>query len=447
MTKLCWDIDGLRQASQSRLSRAALKRVIGARHVGNDNTYMKTDQSSASSQMPMLTHRANLSPSFFGASINGDRPIAHGADMAASPAAESEFDTASPGCQTHSGDHGLGDCGDSGASREKAERSSHQSVVDSGLLLDADGARRRYDVDGSGVKVAILDSGVNRLHADFGGNDRSFEQVDFTGDALSSAAFDDQSGHGSHLAGIVAGRGIHTGIAPGADLLSMRVLSGPGASGDLAWVERALTWLLDDEASRGVSVVLLAVADGHGHADDSAFRTDVISEAIRECHHRRIPVVVPAGNLHKRERASAGMAYPAVCAEAISVAGSVCSNGRWRLTDESQRSSRTTIAAPAGPYVSSARTGVSGSAVREGTSQAAAAVAGALALLQRRHFDMMGSRARVGELADWLRHGARGRADKLPVLNVEGALNELNRSRGRNSRQRLRAMRSTGSEL
>lgn len=329
--------------------------------------------------------------------------------------------------------------------QRRSDSPTAKSVVDSGLLLDADGARRRYDVDGSGLKVAILDSGVNRQHADFSTKTRSFEQVDFTGDPLSSAAFDDQSGHGSHLAGIVGGNGMHTGIAPGADLLSMRVLSGPGASGDLVWVERALAWLLEDEASRGVSVVLLAVADGSGHADDSGFCGDAIAEAIRECCNRRIPVVVPTGNLHRRERGSAGMAFPAVCSEAISVAGSVCSNGRWRLTEESQRSPLTTIAAPAGPYVSSARAGASGSAVREGTSQAAAAVAGTLALLQRRHFDMMGSRARVGELANWLRQGARGHTGKLPVLNVEGALSELNRSRARSFRQRLQAMRSSQS--
>lgn len=326
--------------------------------------------------------------------------------------------------------------------RGQGERFPQTSIVDSGLLLDAHGARRRYDVDGSGIKVALLDSGVNRQHADFGGNRRSIEQVDFTGDALPSETFDDQSGHGSHLAGIVAGNGIHTGIAPGADLLSMRVLSGPGASGDLAWVEQALSWLLEDEASRGVSVVLLAVADGYGHADDSRFRADIIAEAIRECRQRRIPVVVPAGNLHQRQRASVGMAYPAVCSEAISVAGGVCVNGRWRLTNESQRSPRTTILAPAGPYVSSARAGVSGSAVREGTSQAAAAVAGTIALLQRRHFDMMGSRARVSELVNWLRRGARAQANELPALSVEGALSELNRARGRSFRQRLQAMRS-----
>lgn len=345
---------------------------------------------------------------------------AHGADTATQPYAE----------------HARRD-------RQREDRSATaKSVVDSGLLLDADGARRRYDVDGAGVKVAILDSGVNRMHADFSRATRSVEQLDFTGEPLTSAALDDQSGHGSHLAGIVAGCGVHTGIAPGADLLSMRVLGGPGASGDLAWVERALLWLLDDDASRGVSVVLLAVADGRGHADDSAFRSDSIVESIRECHRRRIPVVVPTGNMHRQQRGAAGMAFPAVCAEAISVAGSVCVNGRWRLTDESQRSEKTTIAAPAGPYVSSARVGVSGSAVREGTSQAAAAVAGTLALLQRRHFDMMGSPAQVGELAGWLMRGARGCADELPVLNVEGALGELNRSRARSFRQRLQAMRS-----
>lgn len=310
--------------------------------------------------------------------------------------------------------------------------------VDIGLAVDASGGRTRFATTGACSTVAIIDSGLNLQHEDFGGP-RQVRVVDFCASQASPVAgldrSADESGHGSHLAGIVAGDGGHIGIAPGADLLALRVLSGPRASGDLGAVQAALDWLVACPDSRGVDVVLLAIADGGCHADglDPAF-ADPLGSSIDALIERRVPVVAPAGNRFGRIGGRDGMAYPAARGNLVSVAGCVKLGASWRLTGASQRSPGTSLAAPSGPYASSCAHGISGTSVREGTSQASAVVAGALALLQRRHLDIMGARADVQSLLGWLCAGARHRIGELPVVNVEGALQALEQARGRRLR-------------
>src|SRR5262249_39664052 len=80
-------------------------------------------------------------------------------------------------------------------------------------------------LDGSGVGVAIIDSGVASWHDDLGPS-RVTHFVDFVN--FENAAYDDY-GHGTHVAGIIAGDGHDSGggrrgIAPGATLLVEKVL-------------------------------------------------------------------------------------------------------------------------------------------------------------------------------------------------------------------------------
>lgn len=107
------------------------------------------------------------------------------------------------------------------------------------------------DVDGKGVTVAVIDSGIDADHPDLRGQwdqerSKSFITLD--------TRIQDQVGHGTHVAGIIAGTGAldarYRGIAPGVDLLIMRVFgsTGSGSNEDLAAA-------VDYARERGVDVI------------------------------------------------------------------------------------------------------------------------------------------------------------------------------------------------
>jgi len=104
-------------------------------------------------------------------------------------------------------------------------------------------ARATFKVSGDGYAVAIVDTDLRVTHKDFTG--RVPAQVNFTmenGGKLNDTT--DLVGHGTHVAGIVAAGGIHTGMAPKARVIPLKVLEKTGGSWDT--VEKALKWVLDN---------------------------------------------------------------------------------------------------------------------------------------------------------------------------------------------------------
>ncbi|HYW70802.1 MAG TPA: S8 family serine peptidase, partial [Pyrinomonadaceae bacterium] len=87
-------------------------------------------------------------------------------------------------------------------------------------------------VDGAGIGIAVLDSGIYSSHTNFldkGNTVRVVYSQDFTGENR----VDDPYGHGTHVAAIAAGNGrvsnaAYLGIAPGANLINLRVLNSQG---------------------------------------------------------------------------------------------------------------------------------------------------------------------------------------------------------------------------
>src|SRR5207248_7169632 len=113
----------------------------------------------------------------------------------------------------------------------------------------ADVAAQQFKVDGSGVGVAVIDSGIID-HADLrSGTDPNKSRVVYSESfvaGVSSAT--DQYGHGTHVAGIIGGNGassskFYSGIAPGVNILNLRVLDANGAGKDssvIAAIQRAI---------------------------------------------------------------------------------------------------------------------------------------------------------------------------------------------------------------
>lgn len=166
----------------------------------------------------------------------------------------------------------------------------------------ADVATDRYDLDGTGVGVAILDSGI-RNHLDLcAPNNSSVSRV------IASANFapdvtgtDDTCGHGTHIGGIIAGNGASSdrpncyrtfyGIARNANLINVRVLDGEG-QGSVSGVISGIRWVISNRARYNIRVLNLSL----GHPVGESYKTDPLCQAVEAAWKSGIVVVCAAGN-------------------------------------------------------------------------------------------------------------------------------------------------------
>src|SRR5256714_5070948 len=157
---------------------------------------------------------------------------------------------------------------------------------------------KNYTLDGSGIGIAVLDSGMYTTHQAFlasDGRSRVAVSVDFTG----AKKFDltDKFGHATHVAGLAAGSGDiysggYTGIAPNAKLINLAVLNSQGI-GQTSWVLNALDWVMANKATYNIRVVNMSL----GTLAVDSYRNDPLCKAVRRLVDAGVVVVVAAGNL------------------------------------------------------------------------------------------------------------------------------------------------------
>ena len=171
------------------------------------------------------------------------------------------------------------------------------SVERTGAATGAAPVRESLGVDGTGVGVAVIDSGIARWHDDLTGASNQGQRVDRFVDFLQrrTAAYDDY-GHGTHVAGIVAGNGFdsggaRTGIAPGARLTILKVLDDAG-SGRVSDVIAAMDYILANRDALNIRVVNLSLSAPVFEPYD----TDPLTLAARRLVSAGVVVVVAAGN-------------------------------------------------------------------------------------------------------------------------------------------------------
>jgi serine protease AprX len=150
-------------------------------------------------------------------------------------------------------------------------------------------------VTGQGVVVAVVDSGIDASHPALA--KKVVAAVSFVSGDPST---DDAYGHGTHVAGIIAGLGAPAsrvtplyrgGIAPGAQLVNVRVL-GEDGTGLTSDVIAGLDWVVKNRAKYNIRVVNLSL--GHPVAEPSA--TDPLCEAVARAVNAGLVVVASAGN-------------------------------------------------------------------------------------------------------------------------------------------------------
>ena len=178
-----------------------------------------------------------------------------------------------------------------------------------GAAIAATIARRSYGLTGKGIGVAVIDSGITAWHDDLYLTDpaspRSDPRVvhfrDFTADDTPGVWASDQPidvyGHGTHVAGVIAGNGFDSdgrrmGIAPAAHLIGLKVLDGEG-NGYMSDVIAALDYAVAVKDVYNIRVINLSVASGVFES----YNTDPLAQAARRAVQAGIVVVAAAGNL------------------------------------------------------------------------------------------------------------------------------------------------------
>ena len=185
------------------------------------------------------------------------------------------------------------------------------------------GAQRLWarGITGDGVDVALIDTGVTRVE----GLDEAGKVVD--GPDLSFDSQDpgrrvrDNYGHGTHLAGIIAGRdqagsplsyladsSSFLGIAPDARIVNMKVGDGNGVT-DVSQVIAAVDWVVQHRASDGLDIRVIELA--FGTDSTQSYRVDPLAFALEQAWRKGIFVVTAAGNSGK-DNPNDGLASPAV---------------------------------------------------------------------------------------------------------------------------------------
>jgi serine protease AprX len=153
-------------------------------------------------------------------------------------------------------------------------------------------------INGSGIGIAILDSGIAADHHAFrasNSSSRVIVNIDFTGEGRT----DDPYGHGTHVASIAAGnshisQGAYTGIAPGANILNIRVLDSQGR-GSTSNAIAGIDWCISNKAAYNIRVLNLSF----GATAVDSYKNDPLSKAVRRAFDAGLVVCVAAGNSGK----------------------------------------------------------------------------------------------------------------------------------------------------
>lgn len=214
---------------------------------------------------------------------------------------------------------------------------------------------------GEGVRVAVLDTGIDTTHPDLSAAiDASH---DFTGSGVA-----DLNGHGSHCAGIIGARlnGVgFVGVAPKCQLLIGKVLDNNG-SGTYAWITEGIYWAVENKAD------IISMSLGGPQSDPELYK------AVQYALYHGVHVICAAGN--EGSLSANNIGYPGRYGGVITVA-SHDHNGN--PSGFSSRGGEVDLMAPGSEIWSTYKQG--GYAELSGTSMAAPFVAGLAALIIAKH--------------------------------------------------------------
>lgn len=276
------------------------------------------------------------------------------------------------------------------------------ALLDSIPLVGADIVHAK-GFDGRGITVAVLDTGIDNKSVDFAGRivgEQCFcDNLDGTGccpngdvqQSGSGSARDDE-GHGTHVTGILAGSGkiAPMGMAPGVNIVAVKVLDSNRAFRSFTQIYRALEWI--SKAHPEVSVINMSLGSWTIY-EPTPCEASAISLGMRELvadfRSRGVLITASSGN----QSSTIGTSLPSCMSDVLGVGAtydaaggrqSVCeteSTYRDEVTCFSNTSPAVDFFAPGAVITATGRNNVFMS--MSGTSMAAPHVAGAIALMQQ----------------------------------------------------------------
>ncbi|WP_124727981.1 S8 family peptidase [Staphylospora marina] len=249
---------------------------------------------------------------------------------------------------------------------------------------------------GQGIRVAVIDTGIDADHPAVRDNYRG-------GVNMLSPYFSpqDYNGHGTHVAGIIAGRATEMsilGVAPRAELYAVKAFNRKG-SANLSDLLSAINWCIEN------NMQVINMSFGMDKMSES------LKQAIQIAHRRGIVMVAATGNLGLKGHVDFPARYP----ETIAVT-SVSRNGT--ISTFSNTGKEVDLAAP-GDRIPSAWLGRSKREM-SGTSMAVPHVCGTVALLLQIHRNLNPEKVRY-----ILRQSAvrNGQLEEIGMLNAHRAVN------------------------
>jgi len=176
--------------------------------------------------------------------------------------------------------------------------------------LDAVNAKSAWSkgFTGKGVKIAILDTGVEYYHDDLKINGGASFVKDYKKDGTVDKSYDDNHGHGTHVAGIIGAKNNNigtVGVAPDSSLYAVKIINGAG-QGTVEGAIAGMDWSITNK----MDIVNLSIGSPEG---SPAYRA-----IFQKAKSKGITVVGAAGNDNLID--NSGVDYPAKYPEVIGVA-------------------------------------------------------------------------------------------------------------------------------
>lgn len=198
--------------------------------------------------------------------------------------------------------------------RPSNEAMNYQNTYNEMIQLD------EVSLDGEGVSVCIVDSGIDLTHPDLSGLSLSGWR-DFI--STSTEPYDD-NGHGTSMAGILVADGWIKGVAPNVELYVAKALDGVNGVGSDETVAQAIDWCVE----QNVNIISLSLGGAPGILPFNPFSGRDSGDAANDAIEQGIVVVAAAGNDGGSDD-DGDVAHPSSEQLVISVGGVTLSESHW----------------------------------------------------------------------------------------------------------------------
>ncbi len=300
---------------------------------------------------------------------------------------------------------------------------------------------------GKGVRVGVIDSGVNLQHVDLA--DAVVAQQSFLNGGTQGPNADDVFGHGSNVAGIITANGtvVGPGVAPDAEIVAIRVLDDQNRGYLSDWAA-GVDWIVANNASLKVRIINMSLVSDRLFFGACDAQQSFFAAAANAAANAGIIIFASSGNTGDVDR----MASPACLANVIAVGATYDSNlgrepdsgtynslfgGIWpfcfdettstqTLTCFTSRSSQLELVAPGAIIYSASSGGTTSTSFYRGTSQASPHVAGVAALMLEKNPALT-----VTEIVNILKSSASAMVNdpltsrQYPLVNALAAVDQV----------------------